>query len=172
MIWVMHEMKKQHQNFESIRHLDESGNEYWLARELADILDYVQWRNFIQVIEKAKEACENSGQVSENHFADVGKMVGIGSGALRPVDDLKLSRYEPEVIWVTPGRRLRQWNKSVHTLVDMTQDVSPICSAICIRKKKGVRLMNGIWKKSYICMKTDASRTGVPTWTDGAAYRT
>lgn len=79
--------------FDGIRHLDEAGNEYWLARELAPLLDYVQWRNFMQVVDKARMACQQAGNQEDDHFADISKMVGIGSGAQRPVDDVRLSRY-------------------------------------------------------------------------------
>jgi DNA-damage-inducible protein D len=79
--------------FEASRHSDAKGEEYWLARELAALLDYVQYRNFLQVVEKAREACRNSGRREQDHFADISKMVEIGSGAYRPVEDLQLSRY-------------------------------------------------------------------------------
>jgi DNA-damage-inducible protein D len=79
--------------FEDIRRTGENGGEYWYARELAAVLDYVQYRNFLQVVEKAREACRQSGHAEVDHFADVSKMVGIGSGALLPVDDIQLSRY-------------------------------------------------------------------------------
>ena len=79
--------------FEDIRHTKPDGDEYWLARELAAVLDYVQYRNFLQVVEKAREACQQSGHAAADHFADVSKMVGIGSGAQRPVDDIQLTRY-------------------------------------------------------------------------------
>ena len=79
--------------FESIKHVDEYGNEYWLARELQKVMQYTQWRRFKSVIEKSKVACENSGNTVLDHFADVGKMVSIGSGAVRENDDYKLTRY-------------------------------------------------------------------------------
>jgi len=79
--------------FEDIRHAGENGGEYWYARELATVLDYVQYRNFLQVVDKAREACRQSGHPEADHFADVSKMVEIGSGALLPVDDIQLSRY-------------------------------------------------------------------------------
>ena len=82
-----------HRTFEEIKHTDDEGNEYWLARELGLTLEYRQWRNFVQVIEKAKLSCETSGQVSDDHFANVSKMVSLGSGAEREVDDVRLSRY-------------------------------------------------------------------------------
>ncbi|MDR1890454.1 MAG: DNA damage-inducible protein D [Zoogloeaceae bacterium] len=84
----------QHQaTFDKLRHLDDEGNEYWRARDLAPLLDYPQWRNFVPVLEKAREACRNSGQRVVDHFADVRKMVDIGSGAQREVADVRLSRY-------------------------------------------------------------------------------
>lgn len=82
-----------HATFEAIRHVDDDGNEYWPARQLAPLLDYPQWRNFLPVLEKAREACNNSGQRVADHFADVRKMVDIGSGAQREVEDVRLSRY-------------------------------------------------------------------------------
>ena len=80
-------------SFESIRRSEENGNEFWFARELAPLLDYQDYRNFLRVIEKARQACEGSGYDNEDHFGEVTKMVDIGSGAQRPVEDVKLSRY-------------------------------------------------------------------------------
>lgn len=81
------------QIFEDIKHINDDGQEYWLARELQTVLDYTQWRRFSDTIERAKLACKNSGFAIDDHFADVGKMVDIGSGAEREVDDVMLSRY-------------------------------------------------------------------------------
>ena len=72
----MNELSKySEQTFEAIKHYNENGQEYWLARELQPVLEYTQWRRFFDTIERAKLACSNSGYVVENHFADVGKMV-------------------------------------------------------------------------------------------------
>ncbi len=79
--------------FESIKHIDENGNEYWLARELQKVLEYTQWRRFENVINKAKLACENSNIKVDDHFANAGKMVDIGSNTKRKTKDYKLSRY-------------------------------------------------------------------------------
>ncbi len=69
------------------------GLEYWMARDLQRLLDYTEWRNFLLVIDKAKTACVNSGQNIRDHFVDVNKMVSLGSGSEREVDDMMLTRY-------------------------------------------------------------------------------
>lgn len=79
--------------FEQIKRVDDDQNEYWSAREIGKILDYAEYRNFTPVIERAKEACRNSGQPIENHFVDYHEMVSIGSGAQREMESIKLSRY-------------------------------------------------------------------------------
>ena len=85
--------KKATATFESIKKIDENGVEYWLSRDLAKILEYADYRNFITVINKAKEACSNSGNDVLDHFGDITEMVTIGSGAQRPIDTIKLTRY-------------------------------------------------------------------------------
>jgi DNA-damage-inducible protein D len=83
-----------HNQFDGIVNLwPDSDVEFWFARDLQKVLGYVQWRNFLEVIEKAKISCKNAGVDTGNHFADVSKMVSIGSGAERPVDDIMLTRY-------------------------------------------------------------------------------
>lgn len=85
--------KYSEQTFDGIKHVNDSGQEFWYARELQVVLEYSQWRRFLDTIERAKLACKNSGYQVEDHFADVGKMVTIGSGAERKLDDYMLSRY-------------------------------------------------------------------------------
>ena len=84
---------KHHATFEKIRQFDDDGNEFWSARDLAPLLEYQDWRNFMQVVDKARTACVQSGKPAEDHFGDTTKMVPIGSGAQRPVPDVHLSRY-------------------------------------------------------------------------------
>lgn len=69
--------------FESIKHINEYGIEYWTARELMSVLEYKQWRRFSDAIERAKEACEASGNRISDHFADAGKMIVLPKGAKR-----------------------------------------------------------------------------------------
>ncbi len=79
--------------FESIRHVNEYGEEFWYARELQVALEYKEWRNFKKVLDKATISCNNSENNSSDHFVEVNKMVNVGSGAEREIDDYELSRY-------------------------------------------------------------------------------
>ena len=79
--------------FEAIREEAEDGSEYWSARDLSKILGYTEWRNFTTAIEKAKEACENSGQAVSDHFVEANKLIEAAKGARRKIDDYHLSRY-------------------------------------------------------------------------------
>ena len=80
-------------DFESIKHIDENGVEFWYARELMTMLEYSKWGNFVKVIDKAKESCKNSNMDVLDHFADIGKMIMVAKGAERKIDDYKLTRY-------------------------------------------------------------------------------
>ena len=91
-------MKREIQNttntiFEQIKEIDENGNEFWGARKLSKILEYSEFRHFLPVIERAKEACSNSDQPLQDHFEDYLEMVPIGSGAERKMESVKLSRF-------------------------------------------------------------------------------
>lgn len=86
-------MNEQHQPFEQLKQLDERGTEYWSARALSKLLGYSEYRHFLPVLTKAKEACDNSGLPASDHFEDILALVTIGSGAQRELQDVKLSRY-------------------------------------------------------------------------------
>lgn len=81
------------QNFEAHANCTDGGVEFWLARDVQHLLGYSKWDNFLNVVSKAKTACEVSGHTVSDHFADVGKMVDLGSGSQREVDDIMLTRY-------------------------------------------------------------------------------
>jgi DNA-damage-inducible protein D len=79
--------------FEQIKRLDKNKNEFWTARDLSKVPEYSEYRHFKPVIDKAKEACKNSGYPVADHFEDILGMVSIGSGPERGIEDVKLSRY-------------------------------------------------------------------------------
>lgn len=83
---------EEYKKFEDIKHIREDGSEFWSARELADALEYTQWRNFSKVIERAMIACENSGHDVFYDFAEVSKIVNAGA-TNKPIKDYELSRY-------------------------------------------------------------------------------
>ena len=90
----MNELEKINETiFESIKHVDDDGNEYWYARELQKVLEYNQWRSINDLIKRAKVACKESDNNIHDHFAVQRKMVDIGSNTQREVLDYKLSRY-------------------------------------------------------------------------------
>ncbi len=96
---------KLHNNFNAIAN-EKNGVEYWMARELQILLEYTEWRNFLQVIEKAKIACLNAGQSIEDHFVDVNKTIPMPKGAEKEIQDIMLTRYACRTFkeWYSPGK--------------------------------------------------------------------
>lgn len=86
---MTNEVSREHLSvFEAIKQTDEKGNEFWTARDLSKVLEYSEYRHFLPVIERAMEACANSGQQLADHFEDILEMVDIGSGAKRRIDNI------------------------------------------------------------------------------------
>lgn len=79
--------------FEKIKHIDENGVEFWYSRDLQSVLEYKQWKNFIKVVDKAKEACLNSGLNIIDHFISINKNITLANNATREIEDIKLTRY-------------------------------------------------------------------------------
>ncbi|HEL6034928.1 TPA: DNA damage-inducible protein D [Escherichia coli] len=86
-------MNEHHQPFEEIKLINANGAEQWSARQLGKLLGYSEYRHFIPVLTRAKEACENSGHTIDDHFEEILDMVKIGSNAKRALKDIVLSRY-------------------------------------------------------------------------------
>ena len=84
---------KEYKSFEAIKHVSDEGNEFWYERELAPILEYVQWRNFAKVLDRAMLACKNSGYAVIDHFAEVSKTIKMPKTATKRVVDFELTRY-------------------------------------------------------------------------------
>lgn len=85
--------KYSNQTFESIKHSDEAGADFWLARELCRVLQYADWRNFENAIFKAMDACKTSGYAVDDHFGEATTFTNLANGAVRKISDYALSRY-------------------------------------------------------------------------------
>ena len=111
---------------EDIKHIDENGNEYWLARELQNILGYNQWRSINDLIERAKVACKESKYKIDDHFAVQRKMINLAKGATRNVVDYKLSRYACYLIVMNgnPKKEIIALGQTYFTIQTRKQELS------------------------------------------------
>ncbi len=112
--------------FEKIKRTNDAGVEYWSSRDFAKVLEYTNYRNFEQVIAKAKTACFNSGQRIEDHFVDIDEMVLIGSGATRPIASTLLSRYACYLIIqnADPGKQIVAMGQTYFAVQTRKQELS------------------------------------------------
>src|ERR1043166_7157140 len=112
--------------FERIKSVNAAGHEFWSARELARVLEYSEFRHFQPVIEKAREACLNSAHRVEDHFEQILEMVSIGSGAQRPIQDWKLSRYACYLVIqnADPGKPLVALGQSYFAVQTRRQELA------------------------------------------------
>jgi DNA-damage-inducible protein D len=112
--------------FERIRRVNPASADFWSARELARVLEYTDFRNFIAVIAKAREACANSGHKVSDHFVDINEMVTIGSGAEREVEDWALSRYACYLVIqnADPGKPLVALGQSYFAVQTRRQEMA------------------------------------------------
>ncbi|MGO8675933.1 MAG: DNA damage-inducible protein D [Limisphaerales bacterium] len=112
--------------FERIKRVNQSGADFWSARELARVLEYSEFRHFLPVIEKARDACMNSAHRVGDHFEQILEMVSIGSGAQRPVEDWKLSRYACYLVIqnADPGKPLVALGQSYFAVQTRRQEMA------------------------------------------------
>lgn len=132
------------ETFESIKHVDEYGYEFWYARELQRVLEYTQWRRFADAIERAKLACSNSGYSASEHFADAGKSSPMPHGGVRILEDYRLSRYacylivmngDPRKEVIAVGQTYFAVKTRQQELIDHYDELSEDQKRLAIRKE-------------------------------------
>jgi DNA-damage-inducible protein D len=159
--------------FDGIRQRDAHANEYWFARDLQAALDYAGWDKFRKVIEKAMEACQQSRHSVTDHFSHMAKMVEIGSGAKRPIEDYRLSRYACYLI-VQNGDPAKpviangQTYFAVQTRRQELQDRAALAEAADDEKRLAVRQELTRHNKQ---LAAAAKRAGVRTSLDYAVFQ-
>lgn len=166
-------MNEQHQTFEDIRQLDEQGNEFWLARNLAKVLEYSDYRNFYSVIEKAKISCNNSGIDVDDHFVEVTEMVTLGSGAIRELESYALSRYACYLIVqnADPSKRVVAHGQTYFALQARRQELADDAEFKALQEdEKRIFLRNEL--KQHNKQLVDAAfNAGVKTEIDFAVFQ-
>lgn len=148
--------------FDSIKHIDEYGNEYWLARELMPILQYSNWQNFEKIISKSITVCENSDFNVIDHFINVNKMVAIGSGAYRKQKDYKLSRYACYLIVQNsdPRKEIVALGQTYFAIQTRRQELSEIeYNSLSETEKRFYQ--RGLTKKGNYSLNQTAKKVGV-----------
>lgn len=132
------------ETFESIKHVNEYGNEFWYARELQSILEYTEWRNFQKLIEKAQTACENSGIAVDECFVEVNKTSPMPNGGVKLIDDYILSRYacylivmngDPRKEVIAVGQTYFAVKTRQQELIDHYDELSEDQKRLAIRKE-------------------------------------
>ena len=132
------------ETFESIKHVNEYGNEFWYARELQSILEYTEWRNFQKLIEKAQTACENSDMAVDECFVEVNKTSPMPNGGVKLIDDYMLSRYacylivmngDPRKEVIAVGQTYFAVKTRQQELIDHYDDLSEDQKRLAIRKE-------------------------------------
>lgn len=150
-----------HNAFERLKKVNEYGGEYWSSRDLAKVLEYPNYSKFLNVIEKAKEACKNSGQDIHNHFSHVDEMVMIGSGAERRIDTIHLSRYGCYLIIQNsdPSKEIVALGQTYFAIQTRKQEVSDAL----LEDQKRVRLRDEV-KKHNASLLEAAEGAGVTNY--------
>lgn len=132
------------ETFESIKHVNEYGNEFWYARELQSILEYTEWRNFQKLIEKAQTACENSDMAVDECFVEVNKTSPMPNGGVKLIDDYILSRYacylivmngDPRKEVIAVGQTYFAVKTHQQELIDHYDELSEDQKRLAIRKE-------------------------------------
>ncbi|MBD2795712.1 DNA damage-inducible protein D [Xenorhabdus sp. 18] len=164
---------EQHQPFEEIKRTDESGNEFWSARELSKLLEYSEYRHFTPVLERAKEACSHSGHNIEDHFEDVLDMVNIGSGAQRKLKDVILSRYACYLVVQNgdPSKPVIAAGQTYFAIQTRRQELADDATFRELQEDKKRLLLRNELKEHNKQLVETAQRAGVETNIDFAIFQ-
>ena len=159
--------------FDEIRHEDEQGTEYWLSRELAKVLSYADYRNFVSVINKAMEACLNSGGTIENHFGDVTEMVSIGYGVQREIKEIKLSRYACYLIVqnADPSKEVVAIGQTYFAIQTRTQELQEEEQTQLTEEDQKRLFLRGEMTRHNTQLAAAAQEAGVKTSLDYAVFQ-
>lgn len=154
-----------HETFDAIRRIDTNGTEFWTSRDLANVLEYHDYRNFISVVKKAKEACKNSQQEEQNHFVDFTEMVPIGSGANRQIDNIALTRYACYLIVQNgdPSKAVIAMGQTYFAIQTRRQEVADSFTQLTEDQKRlSIRQEMAEHNKSLVAAAQDAGVTTPP----------
>ncbi|HIR58708.1 MAG TPA: DNA damage-inducible protein D [Candidatus Onthousia excrementipullorum] len=157
------EIKKYNETvFEDIKHIDEYGNEYWLARELQNVLEYKRWDKFCNVINNAKKACENSNYKVFEHFSQVGKTSKMPNGGVKNLLDYKLSRYACYLIVqnADPRKEVVALGQTYFALQTRRQELTEIEYSMLTEDEKRFYQRN-LTKKGNYSLNQAAKKAGV-----------
>ena len=159
--------------FEEIRHVDERGIEYWKSRELAKVLSYSDYRNFLSVIKKAKEACLNSGKKVEDHFGDVTEMIQLAKTAQREVDEIRLSRYACYLIVqnADPSKEVIALGQTYFAIQTRAQELQEEKWALLTEEEQNRLILRGEVAKHNTQLAAAAQDAGVETSQEYAIFQ-
>ena len=157
------EIKKYNETvFEDIKHIDEYGNEYWLARELQNVLEYKRWDKFCNVINNAKKACDNSNYKVFEHFSQVGKTSKMPNGGVKKLLDYKLSRYACYLIVqnADPRKEVVALGQTYFAVQTRRQELTEIEYSMLTEDEKRFYQRN-LTKKGNYSLNQEAKKAGV-----------
>lgn len=157
--------------FEQIKHLDDENNEYWSARDLQEVLQYKEWRNFNKVIETAKIACKISNQAVVEHFVEVNKMITLAKGAKRNVLDYKLTRYACYLIVMNsdPRKEVIALGQTYFAVKTRQQEFQELFSRLTENEKR--LFIRGDIKQKNMLLAESARNAGVITPLEFAIFQ-
>jgi DNA-damage-inducible protein D len=158
-------------NFDDIKHIDENDTEYWFARELQEVLQYKEWRNFHKVIDTAKIACDISKQDISYHFVDFNKMVDIGSGVQRKLTDYRLTRYACYLIVMNgdPRKEIIALGQTYFAVKARQQEIQDLY-ALMNEDERRLYLRGDVRQKNMLLSEA-AHRAGIKTNLEYAAFQ-